>query len=541
MSDTRTEEDLRTGKEWILQGRTALGIEFGSTRIKAVLIGEDYCILADGSHAWENSLRGGLWTYSLEDIWCGLHDCYAALAGEVLAKYGVVLKTVGSIGISGMMHGYMAFDSQGNLLVPFRTWRNTTTARAAEELTALFGYPIPQRWSVAHLYQAVLNDEPHLERLAYLTTLAGYVHFKLTGERLVGVGEASGMFPVDGEGRGYDREMLRRFTALMQEKYRGKYPWNIEDILPRVRTAGEAGGVLSPEGAKLLDVSGNLEAGIPLCPPEGDAGTGMVATCSVARRTGNISAGTSVFAMVVLEKPLSRVYREIDLVTTPAGAPVAMVHCNNCTSDLNAWAGLFGECLEVFGRKTEAEELYTVLYRKALEGAPDCGGLLSYNYVSGEPVTGFSEGRPLFVRKPDAALHLADFMRLQLCSALAALKTGMDILRKEQVGIDRLLGHGGFYKTPEAGQRVTAAALNCPVTVMETAGEGGAWGMAVLAAYGRKREEGETLEAFLDKKVFAEAAGTTITPEAAEVKGFETFMEHYRRGLDIERAAVEAF
>lgn len=528
-------------KEWILEGKTALGIELGSTRIKAVLIGEDYSVLALGSHEWENRLKDGIWTYTLEDIWSGLQDCYAKLASEVLKEYGITLTKVGSIGLSAMMHGYMAFDKEGELLVPFRTWRNTITAEAAGKLTELFAYPIPQRWSIAHLYQAILKQEPHLKQLNFMTTLAGYVHWKLTGEKLVGVGEASGMFPIDTKTGRFHERMLIQLEELLEQEYPGKYAWKLRDILPRVSMAGEEGGVLSIEGAKLLDPSGNLEAGIPLCPPEGDAGTGMVATNSVARRTGNISAGTSVFSMVVLERELSKAYEEIDLVTTPSGELVAMVHCNNCTSELNVWAGLFKECLETFGRAVEADELYGTLYRKALEGEPDCGGLLSYNYVSGEPVTGFLEGRPLFVRKPDADLGLGNFMRLQLYSALGALKVGMDILQKENVKIDRLLGHGGFYKTPGVGQRITAAALNSPVTVMETAGEGGAWGIAVLAAYMLQKENTETMEEYLEKRVFADAKGVTLAPDATETAGFETFMEKYRKGLGIERAAVELF
>ena len=530
-----------TGKEWILEGRTAMGIELGSTRIKAVLIGEDYSVLASGSHEWENRLKDGIWTYTLEDVWNGLQDCYGKLAAEVLEKHGITLKKVGSIGLSAMMHGYMAFDKEGELLVPFRTWRNTITAEAAGKLTELFAYPIPQRWSIAHLYQAILRGEPHLTKLDFMTTLAGYVHWKLTGEKLVGVGEASGMFPIDTETGQFHERMLTRLEELLDQNYPGKYGWKLRNILPRVCMAGEKGGVLSAEGAKLLDKSGNLEAGIPLCPPEGDAGTGMVATNSVARRTGNISAGTSVFSMVVLEKELSRAYEEIDLVTTPSGELVAMVHCNNCTSELNAWAGLFKDCLETFGRPVEADELFGTLYRKALEGDSDCGGLLAYNYVSGEPVTGFAEGRPLFIRKPDAGLGLANFMRLQLYTALGALKVGMDILQKENVKIDSLLGHGGFYKTPGVGQRITAAALNSPVTVMETAGEGGAWGIAVLAAYMVQKGEDETLEEYLQKKVFADAKGVTLAPDAAEAAGFEAFMERYRKGLGIERAAVELF
>lgn len=528
-------------KEWILEGKTTLGIELGSTRIKAVLIGEDYSVLAGGSHEWENRFQDGVWTYMLEDVWSGLQDCYGKLAAEVLEKYGLTLKKVGSIGLSAMMHGYMAFDKEGELLVPFRTWRNTLTAEASEKLTRLFDYPIPQRWSIAHLYQAILREEPHLAQLNFMTTLAGYVHWKLTGEKLVGVGEASGMFPIDTETGRFQERMLTQLEELLEQDYSGKYSWKLRDILPRVCMAGEEGGRLSAEGARLLDTSGNLEAGIPLCPPEGDAGTGMVATNSVARRTGNISAGTSVFSMVVLERELSKAYEEIDLVTTPSGELVAMVHCNNCTSEFNAWAGLFKECLETFGREVETDELYSTLYKKALEGESDCGGLLAYNYVSGEPVTGFLEGRPLFVRKPDAALGLADFMRLQLYTALGALKVGMDILQKENVKIDRLLGHGGFYKTPGVGQRITAAALNSPVTVMETAGEGGAWGIAVLAAYMVQKGTRETLEEYLQNKVFADAKGVTLLPDAKETAGFESFMERYKKGLGIERAAVELF
>lgn len=525
-------------KNVIEAGGASLGIEFGSTRIKAVLIGEDNAPLAAGSHDWENRLENGIWTYSLTDIWEGLQDCYSRLAADVLEKYGVVLKKVKAIGFSAMMHGYMAFDKEGNLLVPFRTWRNTMTGEASAQLTKLFQYPIPQRWSIAHLYQAILNGEEHVKDIDFFTTLAGYVHWKLTGKKVLGVGEASGMFPIDIATGKFNKGMIAQFNELIADK---KYAWKLEDIMPGVLNAGEQAGMLTQEGAKLLDVSGNLEAGIPLCPPEGDAGTGMVATNSVAKRTGNVSAGTSVFAMVVLEKELSKAYEEIDLVTTPAGDLVAMVHCNNCTSDLNAWVNLFAECLESFGAKVDRNELYGTLYRKALEGDADCGGLLSYNYFSGEPVTGFAEGRPLFVRTPDAKFTLANFMRTHLLTSLGALKVGMNILlKKEDVKIDKMLGHGGLYKTPVVGQKITAAAMNSAVSVMETAGEGGAWGIAVLAAYMQNKEEGETLEQYLAEKVFAGVEGTTIEPDAEDVKGFDAFMETYMAGLAIEKAAVEA-
>lgn len=523
-------------KSMIAEGRTSLGIEFGSTRIKAVLIGEDNVPLAAGSHDWENRLEDGIWTYTLKDIWSGLQDCYANLAKEVLEKYGIILKKTGAIGFSAMMHGYMAFDKEGNLLVPFRTWRNTTTAEASAKLTKLLEYPIPQRWSISHLYQAILNEEPHVKEVDFLTTLSGYVHWKLTGEKVLGVGDASGMFPVDSKTGDFNERMIKQFDGLLAKKY----PFTLKEVLPKVLTAGEHAGALTKEGAALLDISGNLEAGIPLCPPEGDAGTGMTATNSVAKRTGNISAGTSVFAMVVLEKELSKVYDVIDLVTTPAGDLVGMVHCNNCTSDLNAWVNLFAECLAGFGVKADKNELYGMLYGKAEEGDADCGGLLAYNYFSGEPVTGFQEGRPLFVRLPDAKFTLANFMRTHLLTSLGALKAGMDILLKEEhVKIDRMFGHGGLYKTPGVGQKVTAAAMNSAVSVMETAGEGGAWGIALLASYMQQRTEGETLERYLNEKVFADAKGITLKPDADDVKGFDAFMKRYEAGLPIEQAAVE--
>lgn len=521
----------------IESGETALGIEFGSTRIKAVLITKDHVPAAAGSHEWENRLEGNIWTYSLDDIWKGLQDAYAQMAEDVKKQYGITLTTTGAIGFSGMMHGYMAFDKDGELLVPFRTWRNTITKEAAEKLTEEFRYNIPQRWSIAHLYQSVLNGEEHVKNIAYITTLAGYVHWKMTGEKVLGIGEASGMFPVDAETKDYNRHMINRFDSLVAEK---NYSWKLLDILPKILLAGENAGFLSEEGSRLLDVSGNLTAGIPLCPPEGDAGTGMTATNSIMRRTGNVSAGTSVFAMIVLEKELSKVYPEIDLVTTPTGNLVGMVHCNNCTSDLNAWVNLFGEFAESFGIKADKNKLFEVLYQKALEGDAECGGLLSYNYFSGEPVTGFAEGRPLFVRTPESKFDLSNFMRAHLFSALATLKIGLDILfREEDVQVERMFGHGGLFKTKGVGQKIMAAALNAPVSVMETAGEGGAWGIAILASYMFWKENEETLDTYLSEKVFAGQTGEEIQPEPADVKGFDTFIRRYKKGLSIERAAVE--
>lgn len=526
-------------KQAIEAAKTALGIEFGSTRIKAVLVGEDNTPIAQGSHEWENRLENGIWTYRLEDVWAGLQDCYAKLAADVKEQYGVTLTKIGAIGFSAMMHGYLVFDKAGELLVPFRTWRNTMTEKAAGELTKLFAYNIPQRWSIAHLYQAVLNKEPHVPQIDFMTTLDGYVHWKLTGEKVLGVGEASGMFPIDLETKNYHADMVSKFDHLVAGE---GYSWKLLDIMPKVLLAGDKGGVLTEEGAKLLDVSGNLEAGIPLCPPEGDAGTGMVATNSVTKRTGNISAGTSVFTMVVMEQDLKKVHEEIDLVTTPAGDLVGMVHCNNCTSDLNAWVNLFKENLESFGCKVDMNDLYGTLYRKALEGDADCGGLMAYNYFSGETITGFEEGRPLFVRTPDSKFNLANFMRVHLYTALGAIKVGMDILTKEEnVQIDSMLGHGGLYKTEGVGQRITAAALNTPVSVMETAGEGGAWGMALLASYMLNKEAGEPLDAYLNKKVFAGNKGVRMEPDAADVAGFDAFIEKYKKALPVERAAVDNF
>lgn len=524
-------------KNAVMEGKTALGIEFGSTRIKAVLIDETHAPIAMGTWDWENRLEGNIWTYSLEDIWNGLQGCYRSLAEDVQSKYGVALKRTGSIGFSGMMHGYMAFNKEGELLVPFRTWRNTITEEACKKLIPVFSFNIPQRWSIAHLYQAILNKEPHVKDIAFFTTLAGYIHWKLSGEKVLGVGEASGMFPIDSEKCDFNRRMVGQFDELIKDQ---GFDWKLEEILPKVLSAGEKAGVLTEEGAKLLDPTGNLEAGIPMCPPEGDAGTGMVATNSVAVRTGNVSAGTSIFAMVVMEGELSKVHEEIDMVTTPDGSPVAMVHCNNCTSDLNAWVNLFGEFAESFGIKADKNELFGTLYRKALEADKDCGGLMAYNYFSGEPITGFDEGRPLFARTPDSHFTLANFMRTHLYSALATLKIGLDILLKEEkVTVDSITGHGGLFKTPVVGQSMMAAAMNAPVTVMDTASEGGAWGMAVLAAFMEEKEENETLTSYLAEKIFAGQTGTTIAPNPEDVAGFDAFIKKYVSCLPAERGAVE--
>lgn len=530
--------DQSSIRQAIESGKTVLGIEFGSTRIKAVLIGEDAAPIASGSHDWENRHENGVWTYRMEDVWAGLQDSYRKLSDEVRANYGVPLKTVGALGFSAMMHGYIALDADGSLLVPFRTWRNTITGQASGELTGLFAFNIPQRWSIAHLDQAILNAESHVKDIRFLTTLAGYVHWKLTGEKVLGVGEASGMFPIDSQTNDYDARMLEQFNQRVAER---GFPWKLQEILPRVLVAGEPAGVLTAEGAKLLDPSGQLPAGIPLCPPEGDAGTGMVATNSVAERTGNVSAGTSVFAMIVLEKPLSKVYPEIDMVTTPTGKPVAMVHSNNCTTDINAWVALFREFSAALGAEVAESRLFEMLFQKGLEGDADCGDLLSYNYFSGEHLTGFEEGRPLFVRKPESRFTLANFMRTHLFSAVGALKIGLDILfEQEHVQIDQILGHGGFFKTKDVGQKVMAAAMQVPVSVMKTAGEGGAWGIALLAAYLLRKAPGETLEAYLANRVFSGENASTVAPDPKDVASFNAFMVRYKQGLVIERAAVDA-
>lgn len=524
-------------KDKIIGGKTALGIEFGSTRIKAVLVDDENHPIASGGHEWENRFENGIWTYTLEDVWGGLQHCYAELAADVKEKYGVTLTKIGAIGISAMMHGYMVFDKAGELLVPFRTWRNNNAAPAAEKLSTLFGYHIPARWSAAHLYQAILNKEEHISKIDFQTTLEGYVHWKLTGCKVIGIGEASGMFPIDSKTRDYNAQMQSKFDALLAEN---GLPFKLRDIFPKVLVAGEDAGKLTEEGAKLLDPSGNLEAGIPLCPPEGDAGTGMVATNAVKPRTGNVSAGTSVFAMIVLEKELSRPYDEIDLVTTPVGDPVGMVHCNNCTSDLNGWVNLFDEFAKLAGVSIDKSALYQMLYFHSEKGDKDCGGLLAYNYVSNEHITKVSEGRPMFVRTSESKFDLANFMRAHLYASLGALKTGCDImLKKEGVRLDAITGHGGLFKTERVGQSYLAAAIGAPVTVMKTAGEGGAWGIAILANYLITKHDGEGLEDYLDKRVFAGQEGVTLAPDPADVEGFETFAKRYADGLPIVREAVK--
>lgn len=529
--------DENKAKAVIESGKAVLGIEFGSTRIKAVLVDEKNVPIASGSHDWENQLVNGIWTYSLDAIWAGLQDCYSDLAADVRKKYGAEMESFAAIGFSAMMHGYMAFNKEGELLVPFRTWRNTITGQASEELFHLFNYNIPQRWSISHLYQAILNGEEHVKDIAFFTTLSGYIHWQLTGNKVIGIGDGSGMFPIDVEEKCFNKEMIAKFNDLVAPK---GYPWKLEEILPQTLLAGDSAGCLTEEGAKKLDVTGRLKAGIPICPPEGDAGTGMAATNSVAQRTGNVSAGTSVFGMIVLEKDLSKAYPEIDMVTTPSGDLVAMVHCNNCTSDLNAWVNLFKEFAESFGMDVDMSKLFGTLYNKALEGDKDCGGLLAYNYFSGEHITGFDAGRPLFVRTPESKFNLANFMRVHLYTSLGALKTGFDLLMKnEHVQIDKILGHGGFFKTKGVGQSILAAALNSPVSVMETAGEGGAWGIALLASYMINKKDGETLEAYLNESVFGADAGFEMKPNPADVAGFDQFIELYKAGFPIEKAAVE--
>ncbi|MBO5062336.1 MAG: FGGY-family carbohydrate kinase [Prevotella sp.] len=523
-------------KSTIEAGKAILGIEFGSTRIKAVLIDQENKPIAQGSYEWENQLVDGLWTYSIETVWTGLHACYADLRTDVNKKYGIEITSLASIGISAMMHGYMAFGDGEDILVPFRTWRNTNTGEAAAALSSLFVYNIPLRWSISHLYQAILNGEEHVKDIKYLTTLAGYIHWKLTGRKVLGIGDASGMLPIDPDTKNYSADMVSKFNGLIAPK---GFSWKLDDILPEVLVAGADAGTLTAKGAEMLDVSGNLQAGIPLCPPEGDAGTGMVATNAVKQRTGNVSAGTSSFSMIVLEKELSKPYEMIDMVTTPDGSPVAMVHCNNCTSDLNAWVNLFKEYQELLGIKADMNEVYGKLYNNALNGDADCGGLISYNYISGEPVAGLSEGRPLFVRSANDKFNLANFMRVHLYGSVCVLKIGNDILfNEEDIKVDRITGHGGLFKTKGVGQRVLAAALNSPISVMETAGEGGAWGIALLASYLVNNEKKQTLAEYLDEKVFANAEATEIAPTDEDVAGFNAYIENYKAGLAIEHAAV---
>ena len=524
-------------KSTIEAGKAILGIELGSTRIKAVLIDQENKPIAQGSHTWENQLVDGLWTYSIEAIWSGLQDCYADLRTNVKNAYGIEIETLAAIGVSAMMHGYMPFNKKEEILVPFRTWRNTNTGRAAAALSELFVYNIPLRWSISHLYQAILDNESHVNEIDFLTTLAGYVHWQITGEKVLGIGDASGMLPIDPTTHNYSAEMVAKFNKLIAPK---EYNWKLEDILPKVLSAGENAGVLTPKGSKKLDASGHLKAGIPVCPPEGDAGTGMVATNAVKQRTGNVSAGTSSFSMIVLEKELSKPYEMIDMVTTPDGSLVAMVHCNNCTSDLNAWVNLFKEYQELLGIPVDMDEIYSKLYNIALTGDTDCVGLLSYNYISGEPVTGLADGRPLFVRSANDKFNLANFMRTHLYASVGVLKIGNDILfNEEKIKVDRITGHGGLFRTKGVGQRILAAAINSPISVMETAGEGGAWGIALLGSYLVNNEKKQSLADFLDESVFVGDAGIEVSPTPEDVAGFNAYIENYKAGLPIEEAAVK--
>ena len=523
--------------KYIQEGKGILGIEFGSTRIKAVLIGDDHSPIASGDHTWENRLENGVWTYHLDDVWAGLQDAYANMVKDVKAQYGVTLDALAGFGVSAMMHGYLPFDKDGRQLAEFRTWRNTMTGEAAAELTDLLGFNIPQRWSIAHLYQAMLNGEAHVKEIDHLTTLAGYVHWQLSGKKVLGTGEASGMFPLDSATGDYDQRMVDLFDALAAMK---GYSWRLRDILPAAISAGADAGVLTAEGAKLVDPTGTLKPGALMAPPEGDAGTGMVATNSVAARTGNVSAGTSVFAMVVLEKPLSKVYPEIDMVTTPTGKPVAMVHCNNCTSDINAWAGVLKGFLEAAGHTISTNDLYTTIFNAALLGDKDCGGVVNVPYVSGEPVTDLAEGRPMVVRTQDANLSFPNLARSLVIGAMASLKLGMDILEREHVKIDTLLGHGGYFKTPVVGQKLLAAALKTPVSVMETAGEGGPWGMALLGAYRVHKQDNETLEDYLNRAVFATAKGSCESPDYTDVTGIDAYTKRFVQALEAEKAAANS-
>lgn len=522
--------------EYIADGKATIGIEFGSTRIKAVLIGEDFSPLASGVYDWNNSLIDGIWTYSLDEVRIGLQGCFADLQNNVKAEYGVPLKRAAAMGISAMMHGYLAFDAQDRLLVPFRTWRNTMTEEAAEKLTKAFSFNIPQRWSIAHLYQAILNNEPHIAEIAHLTTLAGYVHYLLTGERVLGIGDASGMFPIAADGKNYDQKMLYSFSKLTEKT---AFTQNLAEILPTVAPVGETAGRLTEAGAKLLDPTGIFEAGVPFCPPEGDAQTGMTATNSITPCTGNVSAGTSIFAMTVLERGLSDVYREIDIVTTPCGSPVAMVHCNNCTTDLDAWVRMFDGFLRSMGMEVPKSKLYDTLYTLAVGGDADCGGVLSYNYYSGEHVTGLSGGMPLMMRTPTADFTIENLMRSLVYSCMATLKIGMDILTKqEHITLTQIYAHGGLFKSPIASQRFLSAALGVDVTLMQSAGEGGAWGIALLAAYMVRKERSESLSDYLNTKVFAAMNGSRVSPIQTDVDGLNAYMSAYRDGLSVERAAV---
>ena len=524
--------------KYISEGKAVIGIEFGSTRIKAVLTGEGFEPLAAGVHDWQNTFADGVWTYPLDEVKEGLRDCFADLMNNVEKQYDVKLTSAAGIGLSAMMHGYLVFDDKDEQLVPFRTWRNTITEKAADLLTEEFGFNVPQRWSIAHLYQAILNDEPHIDKIAFLTTLAGYVHFLLTGEKVIGIGDASGIFPIDPVGRIYDERMTERFDELTAGT---RFTAKLLDILPGIVTVGECAGTLTEAGAKLLDPTGTFKAGVPLCPPEGDAQTGMAATNSITPKTGNVSAGTSIFSMIVLEKNLEKVHREIDIVTTPNGDPVAMVHCNNCTTDLDAWVKVFGGVLAKAGADMPKGKLYDMLYELAAEGDPDCGGIISYNYYAGEQVTELQSGKPLLFRRPDSPFTPANLFRSLVYSTVATLKLGMDILTEEEkVSLDRIYAHGGLFKTPVPSQGILAAALGTDVTLMKSAGEGGAWGIALLAAYMLREDKAQTLEGFLADCVFKDMDGSTVSPEASCVEGINAYMKDYKAGLAAEKAAAEA-
>jgi len=519
----------------IAHGRAVLGIELGSTRIKACLIGDDpSVVLATGAHEWQNQLVDGVWTYSLEAVQSGLQSAYAALVAEAQERHGVAPTAYAAMGVSAMMHGYLAFDDSDELLVPFRTWRNTSTGDAVAELSELFGVNIPQRWSIAHLHQAVLDGEEHVGRVHHLTTLAGYVHERLTGERVLGVGDASGMFPLDADGAGYDTDLVARYDAAVAD---APLAGSIASLLPAVLPAGQDAGRLTADGAALLDPTGALQPGAVLCPPEGDAGTGMVATNAVAPGTGNVSAGTSIFAMVVLDRPLARVHPELDSVATPAGKPVAMVHCNNGASELAAWVGTYRRFAELAGAEVSVDDAYGLLFAEALNGAVDAGGILAYNQVAGEPVAHLAEGRPLIVRTPDSDVTLANTMRAHLYGVFASLSLGMRVLRDEGVEIERMQAHGGMFRTAGVAQRFLAAALDAPVGVAESASEGGAWGAAVLADF--TRQGGGDLAAFLTETVFTATDSGPIEPIRDDVAGFTAYLERYEAGLDVQRRAIE--
>lgn len=512
--------------EIIKNGKAVLGIEFGSTRIKSVLIDEEFKIIASGEYVWENSFENGFWTYSRDKIIEGLQKSYNNLFNFVKSNYRIEINNLKTIGISGMMHGYIALDKNDNLLVPFRTWRNVTAEKAAEELTKLFKFNIPARWTVAHLYQAILDGEEHVKDIAYLTTLSGYIQYLLTGWKTVGIGEASGIFPIDSKEKDYNRN----FLSILQNIISEKYDWKIKDILPSVSCAGQCGGVLTEQGAALLDITGNLQSGIRLCPPEGDAGTGMVATNSIAPYTCNVSAGTSVFSMTVLDKPLATVHREIDIVTTPDGNDVAMIHCNSCTSDLNAWINMFSQFAELSGSNISKQNLYELVFNSAKNGKGDCGGNVTYNFYSGEPVLGLTIGHPMLIRNPESAFNFTDLCKSVLYSTIASLKIGMNILADEGVKLNKICAHGGLFKTGDYGQKILSSALNCPVSVMETAGEGGAWGIAILAAFMENKSQ-TYLQNFLNEQVFCKAKVTTEIPDESESINIENYIKNYTTKL----------